>query len=260
MSFATPRPDMTNRLPKRMVLGAMRKKAGRPSNGEPERIRTIAWFNAVANRLGELRPGTIGRLMQKENDARGLHANHETSKRWNRYAKGEETPTAETLEFVNAVAPGTADVFLHGPGFLWSALWSERIPRLYEDDINALFSIDAEKIDVLWLQKALLAWRDRAAVIRFGSFDHLIDGLYEAVFLGLHQYEVKTELKKLGVWESVCKNVTDTEKNNLNFDFRKRQEIEAVGHQFSHNPVEFYLSNPVDFAAAALKTKPTELN
>lgn len=79
MSFTTPRPDMTNRLPKRMALGVMRTKTGRPSNGEPERIRTIAWFNAVAISLGEQRPGTIGRLMQKESDARGLSQNHATT-------------------------------------------------------------------------------------------------------------------------------------------------------------------------------------
>ncbi|HQT82316.1 MAG: hypothetical protein B7X47_05720 [Ferrovum sp. 34-44-207] len=266
MSFATPRPDMTNRLPKRMVLGGTGKKTARPPNGEPERIRTIAWFNAVAISLGEQRPGTIGRLMQKESDARGLSQNHDSSKRWNHYAKGMDkankpvTLSKEIILLVDEVAPGTADVFRHGPGSLWPALWDDRIPRLYPDEIIELFSIDAGEIDATWLQKAIIAWRDRAALIRFGAFDHIIDGLYEAVFIGLHQHEIKAELTKLGVWEFVCNNVAASEKNNLDFDLRKRQEIEAIGNQFSCDPIRLYLTNPVGFAAAALKTNRTELN
>lgn len=260
MCFATPSPDMTNRLPKHKVSGRVRAKTGRPSNGEPERIRTIAWFHAVAISLTEHRPGTIGRRMQNEANARSLEVNHDTSKRWNRYAKGEETPSVQTLRFVNEVAPGTAEAYLHGPSDLWTALWGERDLHLHEEDVTALFSADPEDVDMTWLSRAVIAWRHRAALIRFGAFDHLVDGLYEAIFFGLHQQRVKLDLSRLGVWDLVCKAIMDAEQLNLLRDPRKHQELEAVGRHFSENPIQFYLSNPVGFAAVAIAENSAELD
>lgn len=253
MSFATPIPDMSNRAPRNRVAGAGRMKVGRPVNDDAYRIRTVAWFNAVANGLDERRPGTIGGRMQDEADARSLHANHSTSKRWYRYAKGTEGPESDTLDFVNEVVPGTAQVFQDGPADIWTALWTEFAPQFDEDEVAARLSMATDQVDALWLSKVIISWRNRAAVMRFGSFDNLIDGLYEAVFLGLNHQE--TELRRLGVWELLCENITNTERINLRADPRKLAEIEAVGRRFSDDPVEFYLSKPLEFALTAMKEK-----
>lgn len=245
MNFATPIPDMSNRPRKKRAAGG-----GRPKNGDKERIPAIAWFNFVAQGLGVKATGTIARLMQAEADARPGSQDQLEAKCWYGYEAGR-TPSPNQLNFVNEVVPNSATVFLDGPGDLWMALWSDFAPRFYEDEVATLLSISPSQIDATWLAKAVVCWRNRAAVMRLGSFENMIDGLYEAVFIGLgHQEEV---LRKLGVWELVCENIRDTERTNLRADPHKHLEIEAAGGPHFSDPVEFYLSNPLEFSRIVME-------
>ena len=260
MSFATPFPDMANRRSKRMVLRGSKRRPGRPSHSREDRIRTITWFVATATGLREMKPGAVGRRMQEEADKRGLEANHSTSKRWNHYAKGDESPSEETRAFVEEVVPGTSEVFRHGPGGLWVALWGNLRMQLCADEVAALFCAQPSDIDIHWLGKAIMAWRNHAALANSGALNEFPDGLYEAVIFGLQNTSVMNELKGWGVWNLIREEISDSEKSNIRRNPHKWQEIFAVGCDFSRDPVGDYLMDPIAFSQAAANFYPASAN
>ncbi len=185
--------------------------------------------------------------MQEEADKRGLEANHSTSKRWNHYAKGDESPSEETRAFVEDVVPGTLEVFQHGPAGLWVALWGDLRMQLCADDVQAIFSVRPSDIDIHWLAKAITAWRNHAVLANSGALNEFPDGLYEAVIFGLKNPSVMSLLKEIGVWNLILEEIADSEQSNVRRNPHKWQEIFAVGRDFSRDPVRDYLIDPIAF-------------
>ena len=256
MSFATPILDRRDRRPKDKALGGP-KRCGRPSHSREDRVRTIAWFKAVASGLGLDTAGAVGRRMQEEADKCGRHAeNHDASKVWTHYAKGRPAPGPKRLEFVDKIVPGTAEFFRQGPSGLWIAMWGDLGMQLCADDVQALFCVRPSDLDLHWLVSAITAWRNHAALAYSGALNEFPDGLYEAVIFGLRNPSVTSELKEWGVWNLILEDISESERSNIRRNPHKRQEIFAIGCDFSHDPVRYYLTNPIAFSQAAENCHP----
>ena len=251
MSFATPILDRRSRRPKDKTLGGA-KRRGRPSHSREDRVRTIAWFKAVAAGLGLDTAGAVGRRMQEEADKCGRHVeNHDVSKVWTHYAKGRPTPGPKRLEFVDKIVPGTAEFFRQGPSGLWIAMWGDLRMQLCADDVQAIFSVQPSDVDLHWLVGAITAWRNHAALADSGALNEFPDGLYEAVIFGLQNPSVMGELKEWGVWNLILEDIAESERSNIRRNPHKWQEIFAIGCVFSRDPVRDYLINPIAFSQAA---------
>lgn len=273
VSFNTPAPDMTNRQiwpapadrrsAEILVFGKSRTKVGRPRRGKDEvermKIKTTAWFYAVANSLGEATaiPTRIGRRMQLLAEAAGDYvSNHEESKRWCSYKKGQP-PATSTVEFVETVAPGTSEIFLNGPAGLWNALWGNvDAVDLPEEAAEFLFDVLPHTFDLTWLAALVMAWRKRADASKFGWSGKATDGFYEAVTFALNQTTIKTQLEAFHVWSHVREAVRAQEQGQLLHDMGKVQEIFAVGSCFTKKPIQDYLDDPQEFFAKSVNYQP----
>ncbi|HAT32392.1 MAG TPA: hypothetical protein DCW29_16550 [Janthinobacterium sp.] len=269
MSFDTPAPDMTNRRncsppadkdsAEILVFEKLRGRGGRPPRGKDEverrKIRATAWFYAVAMSLDEVKAGptAIGQKMQRLAEADGdYRSNHAESGRWKGYKKGKP-PGDLTVEFVESVAPGTAEIFLDGPAGLWNALWGNvDAIDLPEESAESLFDVRPAAFNLAWLTALVIAWRKRADVSKFGWAGKATDGFYEAVASALSQPAIKTQLEALHVWSHVRAEVRAQEQAQLLHDLGKMQEIFAVGAYFTKKPIQDYLDDPQDFFAKSL--------
>ncbi len=222
-------------------------KSGRPPRAENERIRTIAWFNAVQIALEVDKPTAVGCRIQAASDAlgpKGWSGDLKDSNRWSRYAKGSETPSEGILLFVNKAVPDSAHVFQRGPSDLWLVLWANNEFQIGYEDIDALYNIKPDGINFQWLGRVIAAWRKKGGA----------DGLYEAIMLGLNSPAIKSPLDRLNVWESICADIRATERRYLLRDVKRADEIFMIGRHFLKidNPIEAYLFDPVGFSTKAI--------
>jgi len=225
------------------------KKRGRPSRQDSEKIRTIAWYNAVRHGLGKDNPIEIARHITQQADANGLDGEFKKSKRWNKYARGDDSPSVQTLKFVNDIVPESAYIFENGPFDLWLSIWGENHLQLNEEDVEILCQVKPPTLDFSWLKSAVSVWRCRAFHAQFGTLNKFPDGLYEAILFGLNQPKIKEVLDLFGVFELIRAEFFAIEKENIFKDRTKLAEIITLGKCFlkDNNPVYSYLSDPIGF-------------
>lgn len=241
MTFTTQSQGIAKRGPKHTVSGKS-IKLGRPPNTESERIRTIAWFNAVKIALEVDTLTAFGNRLQEASDAfghKGWSGDLTSTKKWSRYANGENSPSLELLLFVDKVVPNSAHVFQCGPSDLWTVLWADNEFQIGYEDAGTLSNINFNNIDFAWLCRGIAAWRKLRSA----------DGLYEIVMVGLDSPAIKAQLELLNVWKAVRANVMATERRNLVCDVRRTEELQIIGRYFlqMHDPIESYLADPVRF-------------
>lgn len=78
------------------------------------RLRTIAWYHAVADEVGGKTPYEVTNLVDEIRATQSDQSNGE-AKSFFPYAKGKVVPSEETLEMVESLLPWTRQVFDMGP-------------------------------------------------------------------------------------------------------------------------------------------------
>lgn len=273
-----------------------REKSGRPPRDRLEKkLRTITWYNDVAQRVGASNPFQTGKAF-----------GNQYAGSWNKYATGEVEP-GTWLALVEAKYPGTRRTYEHGPGHLWDAIWCEEADlwkgcyldsnfikrpgwrELFTSAVHKLLGRGAildmqtplvsreipfersldnfqgwfaaqyvgsrDIIDLRALALAIRLYRIRMVGSRLAALEH--DGIYEIVRTCLACPEVQSELSEYRVLSYMIELVEGWERQRIMQDWQHRHQIELLGgwHNIA-DPVAFYVGNPMRFTELIANKQP----
>lgn len=262
-----------------------REKQGRPPRDRLEKkLRTVAWYNDVARRLGASNPFQTAKAF-----------GNQYAGSWNKYATGEVEP-GTWLALVEVKCPGAHRTYEHGPGFLWDAIWCDEAdlwkgcyidsdpvkrPRwreLFEKLVGKLGHVDneaplvsreisleraienfqgwfsaryvssKEAVDLRALGLAIRLYRTRSIASRFAGVE--AEGIYECIKACLSCPTVQTELSEYGVLALMIELIEGWERQRIMRDWQHRHLINILGTWCGiDDPVSSYIGNPLRFSA-----------
>lgn len=184
------------------------KRPGRPKRGAADVLRARVWFMAVENESGK----TANAL---EMEFRGATAGiRRLPGLWGKYARGEVSPSAELVNAVESVYPGTARWFNHP---LWRLVrntpitFEELKPIFFELGVEArnLLVFEAGREEVFWRKPADLGTIYQA-LLDLEALDDSVTG----ILLLIKEAEFRQDLRQfaagLTAWTFVRQRMTNT--------------------------------------------------